>query len=62
MVLENIINNFNTKTCGFGTFHLEEPENRKPTLSVKEHQEKLLASLDLSGLDKWSKEMVEHAH
>ena len=23
MVLVNIINNFNTKTCGFGTFHHE---------------------------------------
>ena len=28
---------------------LEESENPKPTLSVEEHQEKLLASLDLFG-------------
>ena len=39
---------------------LEELENPKPTLSVKECQEKLLASLDLSGLDKWPTEKAEH--
>ena len=40
---------------------LEESENPKPTLSVEEHQKKLLASLDLSGLDKWPTEKAEHA-
>ena len=40
---------------------LEELEKPKPTLSVKEHQEKLLASLDLLGLDKWPEEKVKHA-
>ena len=39
--------------------YLEELENPKPTLSVAECQEKLLASLDLSGLDKWPTEKVE---
>ena len=42
--------------------YLEELENPKPTLSVAEHQERLLASLDLSGLDKWPTEKVECAH
>ena len=40
---------------------LEELENPKPILSVKEHQEKLLASLDLSGMDKWPKEKAKCA-
>ena len=35
---------------------LEETENPKPTLSVEECQEKLMASLDLLGLDKWPAE------
>ena len=38
------------------------PENLKPTLSVEECKEKLIATLDLSGLDKWFKEKVKHAH
>ena len=42
--------------------YLEELENPKPTLSVAECQEKLLASLDLSGLDKWPTEKAELAH
>ena len=42
--------------------YLEELENPKPTLSVAECQEKLIASLDLSGLDKWPAEKVECAH
>ena len=37
-------------------------EDLKPTLSVEEHQEKLMATLDLSGLDKWPEEKVKHAH
>ena len=36
-------------------------ENPKPTLSVEEHQKKLMATLDLSGLDKWPEEKVKHA-
>ena len=40
---------------------LEESENPKLTLSVGEHQEKLLASLDLSGLNKWPEEKVKCA-
>ena len=39
---------------------LEELDNPKPTLSVEECQEKLLAGLDLLGLDKWSGEKAEH--
>ena len=37
-------------------------ENLKPTLSVEECQEKLMATLDLSGLDKWPEEKAKHAH
>ena len=40
---------------------LETPENPKPSLSVEEHKEKLMATLDLSGLDQWPKEKVGHA-
>ena len=40
---------------------LEASENPKTSLSVKEHKEKLMATLDLSGLDQWSEEKVEHA-
>ena len=40
---------------------LEESENLKPYLSVEECQEKLLASLDLSGLNNWPKEKVKCA-
>ena len=42
--------------------YLEELGDLKPTLSVVEQQEKLIASLDLSGLDKWPTEKVEHTH
>ena len=35
-------------------------ENLKPTLSVEECQEKLMATLDLSGLDKWPEEKAKH--
>ena len=41
---------------------LETPKNLKPSLSVEEHKEKLMATLDLSGLDQWPKEKAEHAH
>ena len=41
---------------------LEELDNPKPTLSVGEHQEKLLAGLDLLGLDKWPTEKAKCAH
>ena len=41
---------------------LETPENLKPSLSVEEHKEKLMATLDLLGLDQWPKEKVGHAH
>ena len=41
---------------------LEELDNPKPTLSVGECQEKLLAGLDLSGLDKWPIEKAKHVH
>ena len=41
---------------------LETPENWKPSLSVEEHKEKLMATLDLSGLDHWPKEKAGHAH
>ena len=34
----------------------------KPSLSVEECKEKLMATLDLSGLDQWPKEKAEHAH
>ena len=40
---------------------LKAPKNPKPTLGVEEHKEKLMATLDLSGLDKWPKEKVRHA-
>ena len=41
---------------------LETPENQKPSLSVEEHKEKLMATLDLSGLDHWPKEKAGCAH
>ena len=41
---------------------LKASKNPKPTLSVEEHQEKLMATLDLSGLDKWPEEKVKHTH
>ena len=41
---------------------LKVPENLKPTLSVEECQEKLMATLDLSGLDKWPEEKAKCAH
>ena len=40
---------------------LEAPEDPKPILSVEECKEKLMPTLDLSGLDQWPKEKVEHA-
>ena len=40
---------------------LETPENQKPSLSVEEHKEKLMTTLDLSGLDHWPKDKVGHA-
>ena len=36
------------------------PKNLKPTISVEECQEKLMATLDLSGLDKWPGEKPAH--
>ena len=39
---------------------LKMPENPKPTLSVEECKEKLMATLDLLGLDKWPKEKAKH--
>ena len=41
---------------------LDTPENLKPSLSVEERKEKLMTTLDLSGLDQWPEEKVEHAH
>ena len=41
---------------------LEVLKNLKPSLSVEECKKKLMATLDLSGLDQWSEEKVEHAH
>ena len=41
---------------------LEASKNLEPTLSVEECQEKLLASLDLSGLNKWPEEKVKCTH
>ena len=41
---------------------LKAPENPKPTLSVEECKEKLMATLDLLDLDKWPEEKVKHAH
>ena len=41
---------------------LKVSEDPKPTLSVKECQEKLMATLDLSGLDKWPEEKVKCTH
>ena len=37
-------------------------ENLKPTLSVDEHQKKLMATLDLSGLDEWPEEKAKCTH
>ena len=41
---------------------LETPENLKPSLSVEERKEKLMATLDLSGLNQWPKEKAGRAH
>ena len=41
---------------------LETPGNPKPSLSVEECKEKLMATLDLLGLDQWPEEKVGHAH
>ena len=40
---------------------LETPENQKPSLSVEEHKEKLMATLDLSGLGQLPEDKVGHA-
>ena len=40
---------------------LKASEDLKPTLSVGGHQEKLMATLDLSGLDKWPEQKAKHA-
>ena len=40
---------------------LETPENRKPGLSVEERKEKLMTTLDLSGLDHWPEDKAGHA-
>ena len=40
---------------------LEAPENPKPSLSVTECKKKLMATLDLLGLDQWPEEKAEHA-
>ena len=40
---------------------LKVPKNPKPSLSVEEHKKKLMATLDLLGLDQWPKEKAEHA-
>ena len=40
---------------------LEVPKNLKPSLSVEECKKKLMATLDLLGLDQWPKEKAEHA-
>ena len=37
------------------------PEDLKPNLSVEECKKKLMATLDLSGLDQWPKGKAEHA-
>ena len=37
---------------------LETPEDRRPSLSVEEHKDKLMTILDLSGLDQWPEEKV----
>ena len=41
---------------------LETPETWKPSLSVEEHKEKLMTTLDLLGLDHWPKDKAGHAH
>ena len=41
---------------------LKAPKNLKPTLSVEECKEKLMANLDLLGLDKWPKEKAKCIH
>ena len=41
---------------------LNAPENLKPILSVEECKEKLMATLDLLGLDQWPEEKAKCAH
>ena len=41
---------------------LKASENPKSTLSVAEHKEKLMAILDLSGLDQWPQEKAKRVH
>ena len=38
------------------------PKDPKPSLSVEECKKKLMATLDLSGLDQWPKDKAEHTH
>ena len=40
---------------------LETPKNWKPSLSMEERKEKLMATLDLLGLDQWPEEKAGHA-
>ena len=40
---------------------LKVPENLKPSLSVEECKEKLMATLDLLGLDQWPEEKAKCA-
>ena len=40
---------------------LETPEGSRPSLSVGERKDKLMTTLDLSGLDKWPEEKVGQA-
>ena len=40
---------------------LETPEDRKPSLSVEERKDKLMTTLDLSGLNQWPKEKAGQA-
>ena len=37
------------------------PEDRKPSLSVEERKDKLMTTLDLSGLNQWPKEKARWA-
>ena len=37
------------------------PEDRKPSLSVEERKDKLMTTLDLSGLNQWPKEKAGQA-
>ena len=41
---------------------MEAPKNPKPSPRVEELKEKLMATLDLSGLDQCPEKKAEHAH